>query len=72
VVEELANQIVDHRVEVANNLHEVNNRISRQETIEQVNAKIVALETKFSAAPAAAELRATPISFRREPEPRPY
>jgi hypothetical protein len=61
VVEELANQLVDHRAEVNNTLHEVNDRFSRQkETIEQVNAKIVALETKISAAPVTAELRATP------------
>jgi hypothetical protein len=64
VVEELANQIVEHRAEVHQNLdkldQEVNNRISRQkDTLEEVNAKIVALENKFSTAPATAETRAT-------------
>jgi uncharacterized coiled-coil protein SlyX len=52
VIEELANQIIDHRAEVDQNLdkldQEVNNRISRQkETLEQLNAKIVALGKKF-------------------------
>jgi hypothetical protein len=41
----------------------MSNRISRQETTEQVNAKIVALETKFSAAPVTAESRATPAPY---------
>jgi hypothetical protein len=60
IVEELANQLADNRPEVNNTLHEVNDRFSRQkETIEQVDAKIVALETKILAAPTF-ELRATP------------
>jgi chromosome segregation ATPase len=62
-VVELANQLVDHRAEVDHNLdkldQEMSSRFSRQkETLEQVNAKIVALENKFSAAPATAEMRA--------------
>jgi hypothetical protein len=65
VFEDLDNQLVDHRAEVDNSLekidHDMSNRISRQKvTIEQVNAKFVALETKFSEAPTAAESRATP------------
>jgi phage shock protein A len=74
VVEKLANQLVDHRAEVDNNLekldHEMSNRISRQkETIEQVNAKIVALETKFSEAPVAAASRATSSSVVNQSHP---
>jgi hypothetical protein len=64
-VEELANQLVDHRAEVDQSLdkldNEMSNRFSRQkETLEQVNAKIVALENKISTAPATAEMRANP------------
>jgi hypothetical protein len=46
---------------VDNNLQEMSRRFSRQkETIELVKAQMVALETKISAAPATAELRANP------------
>jgi hypothetical protein len=78
-VNELADQLVDHRAEVESNINkldnDVNSRLSRQkESIERevtqdrsaterkfelVNAKIVALETKISGAPVAAESRAT-------------
>jgi RNase H-fold protein (predicted Holliday junction resolvase) len=63
VIDELANQLVDHRAEVDVNLdkldHEMNYKFSRQkETNDQVNAKIIALEARISEAPIAAESRA--------------